>query len=148
MAIAVTGAAQDRAAIRVHDIGLAIKKNDAGEVSRTALAHGGIAHQHRNCCVNFLTDTIKIRIFEVSLLFLAFQVREIRVHCFLNYSEALLLPFAGGLERGGSRLRTSVSLGTRGCQLFLLLSTSLASLPMYCGVRPVASSIAFLSTPF
>ncbi len=39
--IAVTGAAQDRAAIRVHDIGLAIKRNEAGEIGFEVLVGGG-----------------------------------------------------------------------------------------------------------
>ncbi|WP_363351219.1 nitrite/sulfite reductase [Methylocystis echinoides] len=40
--IAVTGAAQDRAAIMVHDIGLAIVKNDAGEIGYKVVVGGGL----------------------------------------------------------------------------------------------------------
>jgi sulfite reductase (NADPH) hemoprotein beta-component len=40
--IAVTGAAHDRAAIAVHDIGLAIVKNDAGEIGYRVLVGGGL----------------------------------------------------------------------------------------------------------
>ncbi len=40
--IAVTGAAADRAAIAFHDIGLRIKKNDAGETGFEILAGGGM----------------------------------------------------------------------------------------------------------
>ncbi|RTL87908.1 MAG: nitrite/sulfite reductase [Hyphomicrobiales bacterium] len=40
--IAVTGAAHDRAAIMVHDIGLAIVKNDAGEIGYRVVVGGGL----------------------------------------------------------------------------------------------------------
>ncbi|QDL92817.1 nitrite/sulfite reductase [Paroceanicella profunda] len=40
--IAVTGASQDRAAIRVHDIGIEIVKNDAGETGYRILVGGGL----------------------------------------------------------------------------------------------------------
>ncbi len=40
--IAVTGADEDRAAIHVHDIGLAMKKNDAGEIGFKVLVGGGL----------------------------------------------------------------------------------------------------------
>ncbi len=40
--IAVTGADADRAAIRVHDIGLRVKKNDAGEVGFQVFVGGGL----------------------------------------------------------------------------------------------------------
>src|SRR3954463_436746 len=40
--IAVTGAAEDRAAIGVHDIGLRIVRNDAGEIGYTVLVGGGL----------------------------------------------------------------------------------------------------------
>ena len=39
--IAVTGAPNDRAAVRVHDIGLTIKKNDAGETGFEVMIGGG-----------------------------------------------------------------------------------------------------------
>ena len=39
--IAVTGAARDRAAIRVHDIGLQIRRNEAGEVGFEVVVGGG-----------------------------------------------------------------------------------------------------------
>ncbi len=39
--IAVTGATQDRAAVQVHDIGLHLKKNDAGEPRFTVYVGGG-----------------------------------------------------------------------------------------------------------
>ncbi|GAB3107167.1 nitrite/sulfite reductase [Aestuariicella hydrocarbonica] len=40
--IAVTGAASDRAAVQVHDIGLEVVKNDAGEVGFKVLVGGGL----------------------------------------------------------------------------------------------------------
>jgi sulfite reductase (NADPH) hemoprotein beta-component len=40
--IAVTGAAEDRAAIEWHDIGLHLRKNDAGEIGFKVLAGGGM----------------------------------------------------------------------------------------------------------
>lgn len=40
--IAVTGADADRAAIRVHDIGLRVKKNDSGEVGFQVFVGGGL----------------------------------------------------------------------------------------------------------
>ncbi|MHB0775473.1 nitrite/sulfite reductase [Halomonas sp. WWR20] len=40
--IAVTGARQDRAAIQVHDIGIRLWKNDAGELRARVLAGGGL----------------------------------------------------------------------------------------------------------
>ena len=40
--IAITGAAEDRAAIAWHDIGLQVKKNDAGEVGFMVLVGGGM----------------------------------------------------------------------------------------------------------
>lgn len=40
--IAVTGAAQDRAAVRVHDIGLRLVRNDAGEVGFEVIVGGGL----------------------------------------------------------------------------------------------------------
>ncbi|MGJ0506400.1 MAG: nitrite/sulfite reductase [Methylocystis sp.] len=40
--IAVTGAAQDRAAVKVHDIGLAIVTNDAGEIGYQVFVGGGL----------------------------------------------------------------------------------------------------------
>jgi sulfite reductase (NADPH) hemoprotein beta-component len=40
--IAVTGAPQDRAAIQVHDIGLAMVRNDVGEVGFTVYVGGGL----------------------------------------------------------------------------------------------------------
>ena len=40
--IAVTGSAQDRAAVAVHDIGLRIVRNDAGEVGYTVIVGGGL----------------------------------------------------------------------------------------------------------
>jgi len=40
--IAVTGAGHDRAAIMVHDIGLAIVKNDAGEIGYRVVVGGGL----------------------------------------------------------------------------------------------------------
>ncbi|WP_254274710.1 nitrite/sulfite reductase [Halomonas sp. 3H] len=40
--IAVTGAAEDRAAIQVHDVGLRLWRNDRGEVRATVLAGGGL----------------------------------------------------------------------------------------------------------
>jgi len=40
--IAVTGASDDRAAIHVHDIGLALQKNDAGEIGFRVLVGGGL----------------------------------------------------------------------------------------------------------
>lgn len=39
--IAVTGAAEDRAAVRFHDIGLIMEKNDAGEIGFKVLVGGG-----------------------------------------------------------------------------------------------------------
>ncbi|WP_181706048.1 nitrite/sulfite reductase [Chthonobacter rhizosphaerae] len=39
--IAVTGAAHDRAAIRVHDIGLEVRRNEAGEIGFRVLVGGG-----------------------------------------------------------------------------------------------------------
>ena len=39
--IAVNGAAEDRAALRVHDIGLQLKQNDAGEVGFEVMVGGG-----------------------------------------------------------------------------------------------------------
>jgi len=39
--IAVTGAARDRAAVKVHDIGLFIRRNDAGEVGFEVIVGGG-----------------------------------------------------------------------------------------------------------
>ena len=39
--IAVTGAAADRAAVRVHDIGLVIRRNEAGEVGYEVIVGGG-----------------------------------------------------------------------------------------------------------
>jgi sulfite reductase (NADPH) hemoprotein beta-component len=40
--IAVTGAASDRAAVRVHDIGLSLIRNEAGELGFEVLAGGGL----------------------------------------------------------------------------------------------------------
>src|SRR6478735_3413577 len=40
--IAVTGATHDRAAVMVHDIGLQVVKNDAGEIGFRVLAGGGL----------------------------------------------------------------------------------------------------------
>jgi sulfite reductase (NADPH) hemoprotein beta-component len=40
--IAVTGAAHDRAAVKVHDIGLAIVKNEAGEIGYQVYVGGGL----------------------------------------------------------------------------------------------------------
>jgi len=40
--IAVTGASQDRAAVRVHDIGLVVKRNDAGELGFEVIVGGGL----------------------------------------------------------------------------------------------------------
>jgi sulfite reductase (NADPH) hemoprotein beta-component len=40
--IAISGATEDRAAIRVHDVGLQIVKNDAGEIGFTVYAGGGL----------------------------------------------------------------------------------------------------------
>ncbi len=40
--IAITGAADDRAAIQIHDIGLAVIKNDQGEIGFRVLAGGGL----------------------------------------------------------------------------------------------------------
>jgi len=40
--IAVTGAPHDRAAVRVHDIGLALKRNDVGEVGFEVMVGGGL----------------------------------------------------------------------------------------------------------
>jgi len=40
--VAVTGAAEDRAAVRVHDIGLLMRRNDAGEVGFEVLVGGGL----------------------------------------------------------------------------------------------------------
>ena len=40
--IAVTGTARDRAAVRVHDIGLVIKRNDAGEIGYEVIVGGGL----------------------------------------------------------------------------------------------------------
>ncbi len=40
--IAVTGSAQDRAAVAVHDIGLRIVRDDAGEVGYTVIVGGGL----------------------------------------------------------------------------------------------------------
>ncbi len=40
--IAVTGSAQDRAAVAVHDIGLRIVRNEAGEVGYTVIVGGGL----------------------------------------------------------------------------------------------------------
>jgi len=40
--IAVTGAPHDRAAVRVHDIGLALKRNDGGEVGFEVMVGGGL----------------------------------------------------------------------------------------------------------
>ena len=40
--IAITGAAEDRAAIAWHDIGLQVKKNDAGEIGFMVLVGGGM----------------------------------------------------------------------------------------------------------
>jgi sulfite reductase (NADPH) hemoprotein beta-component len=40
--IAVTGAAHDRAAVKVHDIGLAIVKNEAGEIGYQVFVGGGL----------------------------------------------------------------------------------------------------------
>jgi sulfite reductase (NADPH) hemoprotein beta-component len=40
--IAVTGASHDRAAVKVHDIGLAIVKNDAGAIGYQVLVGGGL----------------------------------------------------------------------------------------------------------
>ncbi|WP_020398071.1 nitrite/sulfite reductase [Kordiimonas gwangyangensis] len=40
--IAITGAATDRAAVKWHDIGLIIKKNDAGEIGFEVLVGGGM----------------------------------------------------------------------------------------------------------
>ncbi|GLI91695.1 nitrite/sulfite reductase [Methylocystis echinoides] len=40
--IAVTGAAHDRAAVKVHDIGLALVKNDAGEIGYQVYVGGGL----------------------------------------------------------------------------------------------------------
>jgi len=39
--IAVNGAAEDRAALRVHDIGLQVKQNDAGEIGFEVMVGGG-----------------------------------------------------------------------------------------------------------
>lgn len=40
--VAVTGAAEDRAAVRVHDIGLLMRRNDAGAVGFEVLVGGGL----------------------------------------------------------------------------------------------------------
>ena len=40
--IAITGAAEDRAAVKWHDIGLVLKQNDAGEIGFEVLAGGGM----------------------------------------------------------------------------------------------------------
>ena len=40
--VAVTGASEDRAAIRVHDIGLLMRRNDGGEVGFEVLVGGGL----------------------------------------------------------------------------------------------------------
>ncbi|MEE2981032.1 MAG: nitrite/sulfite reductase, partial [Pseudomonadota bacterium] len=40
--IAVTGTARDRAAVRVHDIGIVIKANDAGEIGYEVIVGGGL----------------------------------------------------------------------------------------------------------
>ncbi len=40
--IAITGAAQDRAAVKWHDIGLVLKKNETGEIGFEVLAGGGM----------------------------------------------------------------------------------------------------------
>src|SRR6516225_3557805 len=40
--IAVSGAASDRAAVRVHDIGLYLRRNEAGEVGFEVLVGGGL----------------------------------------------------------------------------------------------------------
>ena len=40
--IAISGTTEDRAAIRVHDVGLQIVKNDAGEIGFTVYAGGGL----------------------------------------------------------------------------------------------------------
>ncbi len=40
--IAVTGAPKDRAAVRIHDIGLYLRRNDAGEVGFEVLVGGGL----------------------------------------------------------------------------------------------------------
>src|SRR5487761_425794 len=40
--IAVTGASTDRAAVRIHDIGLYLRRNDAGEIGFEVLVGGGL----------------------------------------------------------------------------------------------------------
>jgi len=40
--IAVTGSARDRAAVRVHDIGIVIKRNDQGEIGYEIIVGGGL----------------------------------------------------------------------------------------------------------
>lgn len=40
--VAVTGAAEDRAAVRVHDIGLLMRRNDSGDVGFEVLVGGGL----------------------------------------------------------------------------------------------------------
>jgi sulfite reductase (NADPH) hemoprotein beta-component len=40
--VAISGAAEDRAAIQVHDLGLQLKRNDAGELGFTVYAGGGL----------------------------------------------------------------------------------------------------------
>jgi sulfite reductase (NADPH) hemoprotein beta-component len=44
--IAVTGAAHDRAAIMVHDIGLRLVKDDAGEIGYQVVVGGGLGRSH------------------------------------------------------------------------------------------------------
>ena len=39
--IAVTGARQDRAAVKVHDIGLVLRRNEAGEIGYEVMVGGG-----------------------------------------------------------------------------------------------------------
>jgi len=40
--IAITGATHDRAAVKIHDIGIIVKKNEAGEIGFEILAGGGL----------------------------------------------------------------------------------------------------------
>ena len=40
--VAVTGSLRDRAAVRVHDIGIVIKRNDAGEIGYQVIVGGGL----------------------------------------------------------------------------------------------------------
>ena len=45
--IAVTGATRDRAAVRVHDIGLALRRNGAGEIGFEVMVGGGLGRTPR-----------------------------------------------------------------------------------------------------